>query len=76
VDLAQVNILDVAPDAGQMMGMSNTFATLPGIFGNILTGEARLHHRAALATQPRPLTEGAAVHRSSTEPAAGRLCLP
>ncbi|EQC30330.1 hypothetical protein SDRG_11907 [Saprolegnia diclina VS20] len=35
-----VNMLDVAPrHAGHVMGISNTIATLPGIFGNILTGE-------------------------------------
>ncbi|OQR97246.1 sialin-like protein [Achlya hypogyna] len=35
-----VNMIDVAPrHAGHIMGISNTIATLPGIFGNILTGK-------------------------------------
>lgn len=34
-----VNIIDVAPQyAGQLMSFCNTIATLPGIFGNIITG--------------------------------------
>jgi len=34
-----VNMIDVAPrNAGQMMGLSNTFGTIPGIVGNIVTG--------------------------------------
>jgi len=34
-----VNMLDVAPDyAGQVMGISNTIATIPGILGNTITG--------------------------------------
>eukprot|EP00906_Rhabdomonas_costata_P024403 RCo035082 len=33
------NILDIAPDhAGQLFGLSNTFATVAGVAGNILTG--------------------------------------
>eukprot|EP00475_Leptophrys_vorax_P022638 TRINITY_DN30854_c0_g1_i1.p1 TRINITY_DN30854_c0_g1~~TRINITY_DN30854_c0_g1_i1.p1 ORF type:complete len:452 (-),score=84.39 TRINITY_DN30854_c0_g1_i1:404-1759(-) len=34
-----VNMLDVCPDfAAQLMGISNTFATIPGIVGNEVTG--------------------------------------
>lgn len=34
-----VNMIDVGGDkAGQVMGTSNTIATLPGIFGNLITG--------------------------------------
>ena len=33
------NMVDIAPGhAGYVMGLSNTFATVPGVFGNILTG--------------------------------------
>ena len=33
------NIIDVAPrQSGEVMGISNTFGTLPGIFGNVITG--------------------------------------
>jgi ACS family sodium-dependent inorganic phosphate cotransporter len=33
------NILDIAPRyAGTVLGISNTFASLPGIFANLLTG--------------------------------------
>jgi ACS family sodium-dependent inorganic phosphate cotransporter len=32
-------MVDIAPNhAGFIMGISNSFATLPGVFGNILTG--------------------------------------
>ncbi|OQR93703.1 sialin, partial [Thraustotheca clavata] len=35
-----INMIDIAPrHAGHVMGISNTMATLPGIIGNILTGE-------------------------------------
>ena len=34
-----ISMIDVGPDyAGQIMGISNAIGTLPGIFGNILTG--------------------------------------
>jgi len=34
-----INMIDVAPDyAGQIMGVSNTIATVPGILGNLITG--------------------------------------
>ncbi len=34
-----VNMLDISPMyAGQLMGISNTFATIPGLVGNALTG--------------------------------------
>lgn len=33
------NIIDISPrHAGYLLGVSNTFASLPGIFGNVLTG--------------------------------------
>ncbi|RHY81347.1 hypothetical protein DYB35_013669 [Aphanomyces astaci] len=35
-----INMLDVAPrHAGHLMAVSNTVGTIPGIFGNILTGQ-------------------------------------
>ena len=41
-----VNHLDVAPRyAGVLMGLSNTFATLPGIIGVAATGLYRTNHR-------------------------------
>ncbi|CAI5719646.1 unnamed protein product [Peronospora destructor] len=34
-----VNMIDVAPDhAAHVMGVSNTFGTIPGIIGNVVTG--------------------------------------
>ncbi|KAL9187695.1 hypothetical protein ACHAXT_006073 [Thalassiosira profunda] len=34
-----INMIDVGPEfAGNIMGVSNTIATLPGIFGNLITG--------------------------------------
>jgi sugar phosphate permease len=34
-----INMIDVGPEyAGEIMGMSNTIATVPGILGNLITG--------------------------------------
>lgn len=40
-----VNHLDIAPQyAGVLIGISNTIATLPGIFSPLLTGVIVQHH--------------------------------